>query len=61
MKRSFFATILICSILVACNNKQTTDNDMEQKLELTQEWDKVFGVGQGVSAEREGEPQEGDV
>ena len=49
MKRSFFATILICSILVACNNKQTTDNDMEQKLELTQEWDKVFPLSEKVN------------
>ena len=30
-------------MLMACtNNKQTTDNDMEQELTLTQEWDKVF-------------------
>ena len=49
MKRSFFATILICSILVACNNKQTTNNDMEQKLELTQEWDKVFPLSEKVN------------
>ncbi len=49
MKRSFFATILICSILVACNNKQTINNDMEQKLELTQEWDKVFPLSEKVN------------
>ncbi|WP_371874058.1 alpha/beta hydrolase [Prevotella sp. E15-22] len=49
MKRSFFATILICSILVACNNKQNTNNDMEQKLELTQEWDKVFPLSEKVN------------
>jgi hypothetical protein len=51
MKNSFFATILISSILVACNNnsKQTTDNDMEEKLELTQEWDKVFPLSEKVN------------
>ena len=28
---------------MACTNKkQTTNNDMEQELTLTQEWDKVF-------------------
>ncbi len=51
MNNSFFATILISSILVACNNnsKQTTDNDMEEKLELTQEWDKVFPLSEKVN------------
>ena len=30
-------------MLMACSDKkQTTDKDMEQKMELTQEWDKVF-------------------
>ena len=30
-------------MLMACTNKkQTTNNDMEQELTLTQEWDKVF-------------------
>ena len=29
-------------LMVCTNKKQTTDNDMEQELTLTQEWDKVF-------------------
>jgi len=35
---------LAVGMLTACNsgNKQTTDKDMEQTLELTQEWDKTF-------------------
>ena len=36
-------------MLVACNNKQTTNNDMKQELELTQEWDKVFPLNDKVS------------
>jgi len=35
--------VLAASMLTACNsNKQTTDNDMKQELNLVQEWDKVF-------------------
>ena len=30
-------------MLMACTDKkQTTENNMEQELQLTQEWDKVF-------------------
>ena len=36
-------------MLVACNNKQTTNNDMKQELELTQEWDKVFPLSDKVA------------
>jgi hypothetical protein len=36
-------------MLAACNsNKQTTGNDMEQELTLTQEWDKVFPLSDKV-------------
>ena len=45
----FLATMLLGGMLVACNNKQTTNNDMEQKLELTQEWDKVFPLSEKVN------------
>ena len=45
----FLAAMLFCSILVACNNKQITNNNMEQKLELTQEWDKVFPLSEKVN------------
>ena len=45
----FLATMLLGGMLVACNNKQTTNNDMEQKLELTQECDKVFPLSEKVN------------
>ena len=41
--------MLLGGMLVACNNKQTINNDMEQKLELTQEWDKVFPLSEKVN------------
>ena len=41
--------MLLGGMLVACNNKQTTNNNMEQKLELTQEWDKVFPLSEKVN------------
>ncbi|MBR5747583.1 MAG: alpha/beta hydrolase, partial [Prevotella sp.] len=34
------------------SNKQTTDNDMVQKLELTQEWDKVFPLNEKVNHQK---------
>ena len=42
---------LAVGMLTACNsgNKQTTDNDMKQKMELTQEWDKVFPLSEKVN------------
>ena len=37
-------------MLMACTNKkQTTNNDMEQELTLTQEWDKVFPLSEKVN------------
>ena len=43
MKKSIVMAVLAAGVLTACNsNKQTTDNDMKQELQLTQEWDKVF-------------------
>ena len=42
--------MLLGGMLVACTDKkQTTDNDMEQKLQLTQEWDKVFPLSEKVN------------
>ena len=41
--------MLLGGMLVACNNKQTTNNDMKQELELTQEWDKVFPLSEKVN------------
>ena len=47
--RTLFITMLLGGMLVACNNKQTTNNDMKQELELTQEWDKVFPLSEKVN------------
>ena len=50
-KQIFLATMLLGSMLVACNNsnKQTTDENMKQELQLTQEWDKVFPLSEKVN------------
>ena len=43
MRKSVFAAVLMGLTLTACNeNKQTTNEDMNTTLTLTQEWDKVF-------------------
>jgi len=43
MNRILLTATLTAGLLTGCNsNRQTTDNDMEQELTLTQEWDKVF-------------------
>ncbi|MBQ9363005.1 MAG: alpha/beta hydrolase, partial [Bacteroidaceae bacterium] len=54
MKRVIFAAMLAAGLLTACNNsnKQTTDNDMVQKLELTQEWDKTFPQSEKVNHQK---------
>ena len=49
MKRIVLTATLLGGMLVACNNKQTTNNDMEKKLEMTQEWDKVFPLSDKVA------------
>ena len=43
MKKLVFTALVIAGVLVACNqkNNQTKEDNMK-KLELTQEWDKVF-------------------
>ena len=44
-----FAAIF-CGMLMACSdNKPTTNKDMEQKLDLTKEWDKVFPLSEKVN------------
>ena len=49
MKKVLLA-VLAAGVLTACtNNKQTTDNDMNQELTLTQEWDKVFPLSEKVN------------
>ena len=48
--RKVILAVLAAGVLTACNsNKRTTDKDMEQNLELTQEWDKVFPLSEKVS------------
>ena len=44
MKKILLAAMLMAGVLTACNQKdnQTKSEDNMQKLELTQEWDKVF-------------------
>ena len=51
MKQILLAAALLGGILAGCtnSNKQTTDNNMEQKLTLTQEWDKVFPLSEKVN------------
>ena len=51
MKKVFFFAMLLGGMLASCTNskKQTTDENMEQELELTQEWDKVFPLSEKVS------------
>ena len=51
MKKVLFFAMLLGGMLASCtnSNKQTTDENMEQKLELTQEWDKVFPLSEKVS------------
>ena len=48
------AAMLLSGMLAGCtnNNKQTTDNDMEQELTLTQEWDKVFPLSEKVNHQK---------
>ena len=50
MKKILLAAAIVGSMLAGCttNNKPTTDENMAQKLELTQEWDKVFPLSDKV-------------
>ena len=50
--RKIFIAMLLGGMLVACNNKQTTNNDMKHELELTQEWDKVFPLSEKVNHQK---------
>ena len=45
------AAMLLGGMLTACtnSNKQATDNNMKQELNLTQEWDKVFPLSEKVN------------
>ena len=54
MKKLLFATILTAGMLTACNQKgnQTKTEGNMQKLELTQEWDKVFPLSEKVNHQK---------
>ncbi|SHL02095.1 alpha/beta hydrolase [Xylanibacter ruminicola] len=44
------AAMLLSGMLAGCtSNRQTTNNNMEQELDLTQEWDKVFPPSEKVN------------
>ena len=50
MKRTFLAAMVLGGMLAGCtSNRQTTNNNMEQELDLTQEWDKVFPLSEKVN------------
>ena len=51
MKKALFAALLVAGVLTAChqNDNQTKTKDNMQKLELTQEWDKVFPLSDKVN------------
>ena len=50
MKKILLAAVMMGSMLAGCttNNKPTTDENMAQELQLTQEWDKVFPLSDKV-------------
>ena len=52
MRKTLLLVAAVGEMLMACTDKkQTTDKDMEQKMELTltQEWDKVFPLSEKVN------------
>ena len=49
MKNVILTALLLGGMLTACTNKQTTNENMEQELTLTQEWDKVFPLSEKVN------------
>ena len=51
--RTLLAAVLMGLTLAACNeNKQTTNEDMNTTVQLTQEWDKVFPQSDKVTHEK---------
>ena len=47
------AAMLLSGMLAGCtSNRQTTNNNMEQELTLTQEWDKVFPLSEKVNHQK---------
>ena len=54
MKKVLFAALLTAGILTACTEKATNkkENDSIAKIELTQEWDKVFPLSEKVKQQK---------
>lgn len=53
MKKVLFTAMFVVGILTACTeNKQTNSEKNMQKLELTQEWDKVFPLSDRVNHQK---------
>ena len=50
--KKVLAAVLMGITLTACTNKQTTNEDMNTTLQLTQEWDKVFPKSDKVTHEK---------
>ena len=50
MKKVLLAAVLMEMMLTGCTNKQTTNEDMNTTLQLTQEWDKVFPQSDKLAA-----------
>ena len=50
--KKVLAAVLMGLTLTACTNKQTTNEDMNTTLTLTQEWDKVFPQSNKVTHEK---------
>ena len=45
--------MLLSGTLAGCtSNRQATNNNMEQELDLTQEWDKVFPLSEKVNHQK---------
>lgn len=42
MRKTLLLIAVVGGMLMCTDKKQTTENNMEQELQLTQEWDKVF-------------------
>ena len=52
MKKVSLAAVLMGLMLTACTNKQPSNENMEQKLTLVQEWDKMFPQSDKVTHEK---------
>ena len=48
MKKVILMALAVGMLTACADKKQNKENDMVQKLELTQEWDKVFPLSEKV-------------